>query len=161
MTRSRLTLPTLTLTVVLAATSLSAGNQDLRRLFPSTAPVVTGGTGLARIQLSPEVLAACRSDLSDLRLLTTAGTEVPYVVVAAPSARAPERPIQRLRPEVVAAERHEDRPEAGPPVYNESYTVAVAPLPEGAAAWRLRLAIPRSCAASTSRGGCATAAAGR
>ncbi len=128
---------------VLASTVSAAPTGDLRRLFPSRAAVSTQGPGWTRLSLPPDVLAACRPDLSDLRLLREDGTEVPYVIARSsppPPARAAAAPIGAR---ITAADRRQVAPGHGPVVYRESYTLEVPPLPRGAVAWRLRFAIAR------------------
>ncbi len=63
---------------------------DLRSLFPHRAPLLIDplpssagtvpGGGLARLHLPPEVLRACRADLSDLRLIDGSGAQIPFLV---------------------------------------------------------------------------------
>src|SRR5204862_99095 len=61
---------------------------DLRRLFPEQADVfVAPPGGLSRLKVPAGVLAACRPDLSDLRLFDRRGREVPYVIDTGPEAR--------------------------------------------------------------------------
>jgi hypothetical protein len=63
----------LTLGWLLAAAAVSpqAFSQpaDLRTLFPSQADVFAGGSSLSRLELPLDVIAACRPDLSDLRIV--------------------------------------------------------------------------------------------
>src|SRR5439155_1261284 len=74
--------------LALAAHAADPGEVDLRRLFPRQAEVyVTPPGGLSELRLPAEVLAACRPDLSDLRLFDRRGLEIPYVIDAGPEAR--------------------------------------------------------------------------
>lgn len=54
--------------------------QELARLFPQEADVYASASGLVRLPLPPEVVAASAPDLADLRLFDRAGREVPYLV---------------------------------------------------------------------------------
>jgi hypothetical protein len=75
---------TLTTTLIGAALALPGGAQPapgtLEGLFPRQAPLTVDGEGLARVLVPPPVLAECRPDLSDVRILDSAGKEVPYLV---------------------------------------------------------------------------------
>jgi hypothetical protein len=68
--------------LVLAAPARAADEPgDLRRLFTHQADVrVAPPGGLVRLELPPAVLAECRPDLSDLRLLDPSGRETPFLV---------------------------------------------------------------------------------
>jgi len=120
---------------------MGAGTRDgdLRRLFPKTAPVVSAAAGLNRLPIPPEVLRVCRPDLSDLRVVTAAGVELPFAVVAEPSPEGARRPVARRPATVEAVRRHEERPPSGPAIFHESYTLRVPDLPRGAARWELEL----------------------
>ncbi|HUD72660.1 MAG TPA: hypothetical protein VMQ62_11930, partial [Dongiaceae bacterium] len=113
---------------VLGAASLVAGGgaePDLRRLFPKQAPVTAPGGRLVRLDLPADLLAACRPDLSDLRLFDAAGRETAFLVDAgAPPATATEL-IERARPEVIDVTRQEVRRETGPPLRRETITLAL------------------------------------
>lgn len=145
MIRLRLVAPlaALAFASVLVSTVSAGPSGDLRRLFPSRAEVHAGGPGWTRLPLPTEVLAACRPDLSDLRLLRGDGTEVPYVIAESPPSQPPESVAAPIRPRITAADRRRIEAERGPAIYRESYTLAVPGLPRGAAAWRLRFAIDR------------------
>ena len=58
----------------------SAQPTGLRPLFPSRADIYVESSRLSRLELPAEVLAACRADLSDLRILETDGEQVPYLI---------------------------------------------------------------------------------
>ena len=53
---------------------------DLRRLFPLERDVQAPSGGLVRLALPPDVLAATRPDLSDLRVFDAGGQEIPYLI---------------------------------------------------------------------------------
>jgi hypothetical protein len=132
------------LLVLLAAPMRADDAPDLRRLFPNEAEVFVEGTGLVRLPLSPEVLGACRPDLSDLRLFDRDEHEVPYLVDAGVPPGAAVQTTQAATATVVDAKREEMRRKTGPPVHRETYTLA---LPAGAPAlgtWALVVETARS-----------------
>jgi hypothetical protein len=99
-----------------------------------------------RLELPAEVLAACRPDLSDLRVFDAAGREVPFVSRAA--RRAPPRPAaagskrsRSLRPRSSTRGARPAERERAPSVRRESYVIAAPPAPPAGTAWDLALAI--------------------
>ncbi len=82
MSRSHLAPCCLALIVALISGTppLAADPPALESLFPQRMALSTQGDRLARTHLPPEVVAACRGDLSDLRLLDSRGQEVPYII---------------------------------------------------------------------------------
>ncbi len=113
-----------------------AGSDRLRALFPQEAPITAPAGRLARLVLPPEVVAACRSDLSDLRIFDASGREVPYLVDAGRRGlRDGESGLEVTRTaslEIRGVDRARTDRESGPPLYRESYTLAVpADLPAG------------------------------
>ena len=110
-------------------------------LFPRRAAVGAPAGRLVRLELPPEVLAACRPDLSDLRLLDSREREVPFLVL---EGLAPEEGVEMravFRPELLAAERQtvESVPgrEGGPELRWERYVVAAPPEPPEGERWEL------------------------
>src|SRR6185436_18726851 len=82
-------------------------------------------------------LAACRPDLSDLRLFDAAGHETPFLVDAgAPPATVTEL-IERARPEVIDVTRQEIRRETGPPLRRETITLALPSRAPATGRWAL------------------------
>jgi len=134
----------------------------LDTLFPSQAPILLeepadgaangpaenqGGGGLVRLPLPPAVLGACRSDLSDLRILDAGGREVPYLVDAG---RAPDeaiRVLERRTPSILGASRRTRDPDGAgggtPALLHESYTLAAPPPAPAGQGWDLVLITPR------------------
>lgn len=107
---------------------------ELAQLFPMEAPISVGSDALARLTLPPEVLAACRPDLSDVRVFDADGNEVPFVVDAGPppgNARAEETTVPA---EVVHVERTKTPRENAPPRARETYRLT---MPQGAGPWTL------------------------
>ncbi|HEX5045201.1 MAG TPA: hypothetical protein VFV75_20060 [Candidatus Polarisedimenticolaceae bacterium] len=90
----------------LGAAALAAEPVELRALFPNEADVHVDAPGLVRIELPPHVLAACRPDLSNVRLFDPAGAEVPFLLDAPRQGTVRERetiavaPLQISREEV-------------------------------------------------------------
>lgn len=134
--RRRALLGASSLLVIAAAAS---GPAPLRSLFPSEADVFAEATGLARIDLPSEIVTACRPDLSDLRLVDAAGSEIPYVMetpqTVATSERASVRVEQVRREEVprrdAAPIRKETYELSGPPRASrgEGWALVVEPAP--------------------------------
>lgn len=106
---------------------------DPASLFPRQAVVLPGPIpeaeaatdepALARLPLPATVLEATRPDLSDLRLFDATGTEVPYLVDRGAGEERRFTVVRRVEPEVVDVRRHEERPDDGPPVFTESWTL--------------------------------------
>jgi hypothetical protein len=102
------------LTSLLARAAAPGGangaDADLRRLFPERAPIEADaaiGAALWRLELTPEVIAACRPDFSDLRILDARDQPVPFVIDPGPPPRAPTTGIERLPARVRGASRRE------------------------------------------------------
>lgn len=98
---------------------------------PGTEPDTVGEDGaLARLILPPEVLAACRPDLSDLRLFDRTGREIPFLLDRGPALET-RLEVQRSVPleieetEQTTTERSARRDDAGPPIYRERYLLAI------------------------------------
>ncbi len=68
------------LAMVLAAGRAGAATPELQTLFPYQAELHAAGDRLSRLELSPEVVEACRADLSDLRVFDAEGREVPFLI---------------------------------------------------------------------------------
>jgi len=109
------------------AAGADAGAQpvELKRLFPREAEVVVAGEGLARLVLSPEVLSACRPDLSDLRLFDPGGREVPYLIDAGAGKPEGIEIAQRFEPRVLDAARSETKRPSGPPLRRETLEIGM------------------------------------
>ncbi len=154
-----------------AAAGGPAEPPELATLFPSRAPILLtdGGTAgaagaagtsptaatagnegsggrLVRLLLPPEVLGACRSDLSDLRILDAAGREVPYLVDAGRAPDTAVRVLERRTPAILGADRSTRDPDASggtPALLTESYTLAAPPAAPAGQGWDLVLGTPR------------------
>lgn len=119
------------LAAVAPLTTLPLGAQgrapELKTLFTKQAPIRVVSERLSRLELPAEVLAECRPDLSDLRVFDAAGNEAPFLV---DSGLAPGREATISRSyelEISAVTRGETRRETGPPIYRETYELAIPP----------------------------------
>ena len=110
---------------------------DLRPLFPSRADIHVSSGRLARVELGPDVLSACRADLSDLRIIDASGREVPYRIDSHFAGRA-ERRVERSFPaELLEVDRQTVERDSGPPLRRETYELAAPPEPSRTGAWDL------------------------
>jgi len=126
------------------AADAAAGPEALVSLFPYEAEITAEGPGMVRLELPPEVLERCRSDLSDLRVFDATGRETPFVVLGRRMAEPGARLIRRVTPEVVSVERSQELPERGPTRWLETYLIEVPELPAGAGSWELELLTSRA-----------------
>ena len=114
--------------IVLGATLVAADADkppaDLVRLFPSEAEVVVERAGLSRLVLPPEVLAACRPDLSDLRLFDAAGRETPFLIDSGGAPGGTLEARKRFTPRLLDTTRHEERREGAPPLRRETFDLS-------------------------------------
>ena len=77
----KLRLTLLALLLNLIATSSQAQEPfSLNKIFRRQADIVAEKSGLLRLELPPEVIAECRGDLSDLRILEGQGREIPFLL---------------------------------------------------------------------------------
>jgi hypothetical protein len=114
---------------------------DLRRLFPREASLEAQTGSLSRLLLPPDVLAACRPDLSDLRLFDAAGQEIPFLVDAGLPPPGVLEAVQRFEPRLVEAERHEVHRETGPTIRRERFDFALPASPPRTGSWVLTFQI--------------------
>lgn len=125
------------LTVALASAGVGANEPvELRRLFPQQAKISAEQAGLVRLPLPPEVLAACRPDLSDLRIFDADGREVAYLVDSARGLDTGVEARESFKPEVLSLRRDAETPEHAPPTHRESYELSIPP-PSEAGGWEL------------------------
>lgn len=131
--------------VLLAAATARAAPADeapdLRRLFPQERDVFVAENGLVRLAVPPDVLAACRPDLSDLRVFDRQNREVPYIIDAGvPPGRKLE--MVRSRDAVITdVQRAVIEREDGPPLYRETYVID--PPPAADVGWDLVFDVAR------------------
>ncbi len=131
------------LLLVAATPGLALAPGDLAALFPQQAAVIAPGSGLCRLELPPEVLARCRPDLSDLRLFTADGRELPYLVESFAPDEGGVEVVHSVTPPVVDVRRSEDRDSSRPTRFAETYVVDVPALTADAGSWELVLETPR------------------
>jgi hypothetical protein len=121
---------------------LRAQQNDLSTLFPSQAVVEVPESGkLARLELTAEVLAACRADLSDLRIFDAGGAEVPFLVESRPVEAGALETVESAPAAVEEATRETVERESAPPLRRESYALAAPPPAPAGQAWDLVLAV--------------------
>ncbi|MCD4749941.1 MAG: DUF3999 domain-containing protein [Thermoanaerobaculales bacterium] len=119
----------------------AVGAENLAALFPFQAPITADGPGLARLELSPEVLGACRADLADLRVLSAPGTEIPYLIDSPDPAGLHLEVDYRATPEVLSAGRTQQATDRRTTAYREEFLLSLPLLPDEIAAWELVLAV--------------------
>lgn len=127
--------------LALAAPAAAEAPSRLRTLFPREAPVHAPGAGLAVLELPPEVLAACRADLSDLRLFDAEGREVPYRLDRGAPTGTVERLVRRWEQAPLDVERESVAREGLSPLLREIYHLAPPPEP-GDDPWDLVVETP-------------------
>ncbi|HEX9508822.1 MAG TPA: hypothetical protein VF947_10460, partial [Myxococcales bacterium] len=120
-------LGTLALHTLLAASA--AEGPKLEQLFPTEAEIFVNQSGLSQLELTPEVLAQCKPDLSDLRIFDRSGNEVPFAVNRG-------RPVETLRSSQMAGDgrilkAYQEKLESEPRrvLRRETLEVAVPPSP--------------------------------
>ena len=126
---------------------------DVGRLFSHEADVVTPSAGPYRLALTPEVLAACRPNLSDVRLYDSSAREIPWLLDSA--GRLPLGASERLafRPApALEATRARDGTPREPTGFRESYTIAApGEEPPARAEWNLVVDVRRPAFVSSVR----------
>ncbi len=127
----------LALIVAIALPAFAAAEPDaLGTLFPLKAPIESGETGLARLELPAAVVRSCRPDFADLRILAADGAEIPYVI------DTPEAPgvVTRVRygvsPVVVDAARSREEVNRVS-IHRESFVLEIPSVPADVPAWDL------------------------
>lgn len=95
--------------------------RDLRALFPHEAPISVDTAGLIRLELPPEVLAACRADLSDLRIFDQDEKEVSFLVDSGLDSDERVEMTQLITPQLVNVAQQQIDSETGPSVRQETY----------------------------------------
>ena len=125
------------LAALAAAAAAAEAPRDLATLFPQQAPIFVDGSGIARLVLPAEVLGACRADLSDLRVFDREDRELAFMV---DSGRAPERRLEAtetLAPELLAVDRRRIDRDSGPPLWQESFEIALPEATPASGRWTL------------------------
>ena len=125
--------------LVAAAVSPLAHSQpaNLRTLFPSQADVFADSSRLSRLELPPDVIAACRPDLSDLRIVDAGGKEVPYLIDSKKAVETDVEVEQRVMPELLEVKRQTIERPTGPPLRRETYELSFPEERSQTGAWDL------------------------
>jgi hypothetical protein len=110
---------------------------ELRRLFPQEAEVFVESSSLARLVLPPEILKACRSDLSDLRLFDAREKEVPYLMDAGAGKPSGLEVHQRFEPKLLDTSREEIHRKTGPPLRRETLEIGLPATEPRTGSWVL------------------------
>jgi hypothetical protein len=108
---------------------------ELMRLFSHEAGIAADRAGLVRLVLPSEVLATCRSDLSDLRIFDSGGKEVAYLLDSGRGVGV--EATESFRAEVVGLKRESSDPEDGPAISREVYEIVAPPRPPETGRWDL------------------------
>jgi hypothetical protein len=133
----------LALAVIVAAAVTREASADapqpvtLRALFPKEAEVMIEKPGVTRLPLPPEVIGACRPDLSDLRLLDSSGNEMAFLLDGGVDPKAKVEVIESVEATVVDVDREEIRGEDGPTIYREAYQLTVTGAAPGGGQWEI------------------------
>ncbi len=117
---------------------------DLRTLFPSQADVFAGSSRLSRLELPLDVIAACRPDLSDLRIVDAGGKEVPYLIDSRRVVETEVEVEQRVTPELLEVKRQTIERPTGPPLRRETYEISFPQERSQTGAWDLVIQSSRS-----------------
>lgn len=117
----------------LAGSARAEAPVSLRALFPKEAPVEAPAAGPTRLSLPIAVLAECRADLSDVRILGPGDREIPFLVDRNEAAAIARRGV---RPRVLDVRREEIRPDDRPARAREIYEIASPPSDTG---WELEI----------------------
>jgi hypothetical protein len=142
MTKAGLALIVLSSLVAQASAAEDAPGR-LDKLFTSRAPIQVEQAGIARLALTPEVLAGSGPGLGDVRILAGDGKEVAYLVDGGipPGSRVESEE----HPKIVNVYRGEELRDGAPPLYRESYEIEAPHTAEGGASrWRLAFRTSRA-----------------
>jgi hypothetical protein len=130
--------------VLLSTSPLRAAGPELVALFPQRAEITAPTGQLARLVLPPEVLAACRGDLSDLRILDDQGRQVAFLVDSGLPPDTAWEVLTTFTPEIIAVVREEAVRENAPNRLQERYSLSRPPEDPPAASWDLVIATPHA-----------------
>ncbi|MCW5890234.1 MAG: hypothetical protein KIT14_06745 [bacterium] len=132
------------LLLLLASVARAGDPSALVRLFPEEADVYVGDARLARLPLPPAVLAACRPDLSDVRLFDRDGQETPYLVDRGRAPGVGMAETLTVTPRVTDVRRWHETRANEPQRAREEYGLAVPADAPTDAAWELVVTTPRT-----------------
>jgi hypothetical protein len=111
--------------LLLGGATLAAGPPELHTLFPHQASIYVEGGQSSRLELPLEVLAACRADLSDLRIFDAEEREVPFLVDSGLPTDTELEVTQTVAAELLAVRQRRSDPETGPSLWEETYELTV------------------------------------
>ena len=114
--------------VISLAVGSARAASNPNQLFPKEADLFANRAGLVRLVLPVEVMAACKPDLSNLRLFDRSGREVPYLVDASPIARPEPELLQRVAGQIIDADRKLSKDSEGGPHVYEEFRLATPPV---------------------------------
>lgn len=134
----------LPLLLALASVAHADDPSALVRLFPEEADVYVADARLSRLPLPPAVIAACRPDLSDLRLFDRAGQEAPYLVDRGRAPGVTMAETQTAAPRVTDVRRWHETRANEPQKAREEYGLEVPANAPADVAWELVVDTPRS-----------------
>jgi hypothetical protein len=119
------------LAVLAALGPLAAGTArpDLRKLFPKQAQVTIARAGLVGLELSPEVVAQCQSDLSDVRLLDPKGREIAFAITSGAPPDTRRRVAQSVKVPIAKLQRELNRSYDEEPSYQEVFDLEAVKVP--------------------------------
>jgi len=116
----------------------------LEQLFPRQAMISAETDSMTRLVLPPDVLAACRPDLSDLRIVDAEGRPVPYIV---DSGRPPHEQVEVVEtdiPRILSVDRRTHEREDRPDIQRERYEISLPSEEPTGRVWDLVVSAPGS-----------------
>ncbi|MBX7114278.1 MAG: DUF3999 domain-containing protein [Myxococcaceae bacterium] len=116
----------------------AAPSRSLESVFLHRAPVTVNAPGPTVLPLTAEVLAECRADRGDLRLVDEKGTQVPYWLDTGDI--RPPPPAQTEQPTLKTVSRRQYKAEGAPTTFEETLTLT-API-DRQSTWSFMLGSP-------------------
>lgn len=98
---------------------------ELATLFPLQAPIEAAADRFVRLDLPPDVLAACRPDLADLRIFDRQGLEVPYAVDRGDDATHGLEIVRTIEPDLIAVDQRTEEADETAKRWIETYRISV------------------------------------
>lgn len=129
--------------LAVAGLAHAADPNALVRLFPKEADVFVRDARLARLPLPPDVLAACRPDLSDVRLFDREGKEAPFLVDRGGAPGVTLAETRTVTPRVSDVRRWHETRANEPQRAREEYALAVPAEAPTDAPWELVVSTTR------------------
>jgi hypothetical protein len=130
------TIPVSCLSLLVAAVVLAQpAQQKFEDLFAWKADIVYEGGGLVRLRIPREVLEKCKADLSDLRILTADGREIPWLAYSGPPRNRQLEQRETVPAETLHVERRQLR--TGPVPRPTTQILELSPPPDWDQPWDL------------------------